>query len=178
MKKLILFLSVILFLSNCKDKEPAACVGPDCPLLDGTTCPGNMVNIDNQCVCPEGTQELNTGFCWEGPGNSDSPFFYFAFDCECASGDLIMSVTNTDPIAGGYSLDKGFAPNDNRIGGPMNFLPGSTRANFNGQLYPASCDGKYFYIHGSMNQDTMLYELYFLNSSTMDTCGPFVAYPL
>jgi hypothetical protein len=178
MKKLILFLSLILLLSNCKDKEPDACVGPDCPLSDGTTCPGNMINIDDQCVCAEGTQELNTGICWEGPGTSPNPFFYFEFDCECATGDLIISVTNDDPIYGAYSLDKGWASNENRIGGPINFLPGSTRADFDGQLYPASCNNKYFYIHGGMNNDTMSYELYFLNTSTMDTCGPFVAYPL
>lgn len=181
MKKLILLLSVIFLLSNCKDKTSNdPCVGPECPLSDGTSCPGNMVNIDNQCVCAEGTTELNTedGVCWEGPGTLTNAFFYFEFDCECATGDLLFSVTDDDPIYGAYSLDKGFGPNGNRIGGPINMLPGSVRADFDGQLYPASCEGKYFYINGSMSTDTLTYSLYFLNTSSMDTCGPFVAYRL
>ena len=179
MKKLILIFSVLLIVASCKDKEPDPCVGPECALSDGTYCPGNMVNINDQCVCPAGTQELNTGTCWEGPGALDNSYYFFEFDCECAVGDLLINLTTTDPIYGGYSLNYAFSPqNNNRIGGPINFLPGSTRANFDGQLYPASCSGNYFYIHGRMASDTLHYELYFLNSSTLDTCGPFVAYPI
>lgn len=72
-----LFILGILVNSCCKEGIDCA---PNCPLPDGTYCGQNYINIDEQCVCPEGYVEINNN-C------SDSSVFENSYlldlDCEC-----------------------------------------------------------------------------------------------
>ncbi|MCB9256760.1 MAG: hypothetical protein H6579_06505 [Chitinophagales bacterium] len=182
MKKVILLASVLLLLASCKDDNTDIfCEGPDCPLLDGSTCKGPLINVNNNCVCPEGTTYLNDSTCmFQNQFPETNEVFFFEITCECLAGDLMLSITKENPVGGFYSLDPQFHPQgQGRVGYSLLTLPGSTVSDFSFALQPAYCEGKLLYLHGNLQNDTINYELFFLNGFDMDTCGPFqsVAFP-
>ena len=80
MKNANLFIVGILLtiaIVSCKEKE---CVGEKCPLIDGTYCPNNMINVDNNCTCPEGLTEFNES-CEED--NNINGYLIDDLDCNC-----------------------------------------------------------------------------------------------
>ena len=174
MKNVLILLSLFLVIASCKKCEELDCEGPDCLLTNGSNCPPNMYIENNQCICPADFIWLNDSLCLEKDNNTDIAMFYTTFDCECVNGDIILGFDTVNQFAGVYSLNGQFEPTgQNRIGGPFSFLPGAWRGNFNALLYPAKCDGNDLYMHGYIDGDTLTYELFFINSSTLDTCGPF-----
>lgn len=174
MKEIFVILSLFLLVTACK-KCVDECEGPECPLPDGSYCPGNTINENNQCVCPENSIMLNDSLCLETLEDDTTwTRFYTTFDCECVSGDIIFGFADYIEFSGVYSLNEEFEPTEQvRIGGPFNFLPGASSSDFNARLHPAKCDGKDLYMHGSLNGDTLIYELFFINGSSLDTCGLF-----
>lgn len=174
MKNLLIILSLLLLVASCKKSEEPTCEGPDCPLSDGTYCSGNFENINDQCVCPPENVQVNDSLCIPREDDLGLVKFYTTFDCECATGDIIMGFDTVNQFAGIYSLNEEYEPTQqNRIGGPFNFLPGSSYTDFNALLYPIKCQGSDLYMHGSISGNTVTYELFFINTTTLDTCGPF-----
>lgn len=179
MKKVFIFTTFLFLLIACKDDcTDMSCEGPDCPLLDGSTCKGPLINVNNECVCPEGSLYLNDSTCM-APNQfpETNHWFYFEIACECLSGDIMLSISKENPVVGFYTLDPQFHPQgQGRIGYSLLTLPGSTVDDFSFALQPAYCEGKLLYLHGNLQNDTINYELFFLNSFDMDTCGPFQSY--
>ena len=162
MKNLFVILLLIFSLSNCKDKTPEyVCEGPDCPLEDGSHCPGNLANIDNNCVCPEGTIMLNDSVCFDPssllPGQMH---FYNEFTCDCLDGSLrlILSVQDQD-INGSWGINT----SDLSISYFLQFSSNSTGDIFDATLNPMNCDGRMLKIHGGLQNDTLIYSLYLIN---------------
>ncbi|MFT5306715.1 MAG: hypothetical protein ACI89M_002241, partial [Chitinophagales bacterium] len=50
----LIFFLFILGFSACKDDDCIEeCEGPACPLSNGEYCLPNMINIDDECICPD-----------------------------------------------------------------------------------------------------------------------------
>ena len=92
----ILFAFLIITNSCCKKNAPCA----QCPLPDGSSCPNNMINVFNNCQCPEGMVEFDNE-CFSTGSNGT----YIGFiNCGCVQK---LRVTAKDPI--GNSVDVAYS---------------------------------------------------------------------
>lgn len=58
MKYLISFFVLTLFISSCCKDDDKNCA-PNCPLPNGTYCPQNATNVNDQCICNDGFLKFN-----------------------------------------------------------------------------------------------------------------------
>lgn len=78
MKRLMILASVLtILLTACKNKDEE-CFGENCPLSSGEFCANGFVNINDNCVCPEGQVDFGE-YCRE----KNSGSFYFDINCLC-----------------------------------------------------------------------------------------------
>lgn len=177
----LLFFVILLALNACKDDcQDIPCEGPDCPLSTGEYCIEPMINVDDQCVCPEELTPFD-GKCLDLDNPFTDNFEFILLDtinCGCVQNRSLMINLNTDPndFYGLYWLH-------NITGSPLNFdsaIDGPpTEDNFYVHLYPFQrCNPedtgfaiKPLYMHGSILGDTLYYDLFFYNS--LDTCKGF-----
>lgn len=88
----LLIASLALMLSACcKKHEPCH----SCPLTDGSTCPPGMVNVFNNCQCPEGSFEFLGGCIF--PSNYQGTY-WGDIDCKCL-GKIVLT-----PNEGSYGI--------------------------------------------------------------------------
>ncbi|MFT5072177.1 MAG: hypothetical protein ACI8V8_002151 [Chitinophagales bacterium] len=177
----LIFFLFILGFSACKDDDCIEeCEGPACPLSNGEYCLPNMINIDDECICPDEFVDFD-GRCLDLFGDSyfDSIDYIMLeyLNCGCVENESIIFNFNVDlpSINGWYISNNSDQPLyfDSTIDGPP------TIDNFYAHLYPyGRCNPedtgfaqKPLYIHGSIASDTLYYDLFFYNST--DTCKGF-----
>lgn len=77
----ILFLILLLLSACCKKKEPCH----SCPLPNGDYCAGGMINVFNNCQCPEGSFWFMNGcISQNNPGS-----YWGELNCKCL-GDVVI----------------------------------------------------------------------------------------
>lgn len=180
MKKIIvLFLGFLLTFFSCKDDDIVTNCEPNCPLPNGDYCTGDLININNQCVCPEGSVKIFADGCIDIENNNWLMNSYFTvfetISCGCISGsNLLLKFDVIDNEFSIFHINYSYL-NGMGIDGPVNtnehiFGP-STPSNFYGDLYPMRCNDNDLMMHGSIIGDTLYYDLFFYN--TTDTCKGF-----
>jgi hypothetical protein len=82
----LLLLVFILLTACCKKKEPCH----SCPLSDGSYCPNGMINVFNNCQCPEGSfWFMNTCV-----SQNDVGVFFGDLNCKCL-GEIGIKPSDT-----------------------------------------------------------------------------------
>ena len=175
---ILIIMGLALILASCKKNDDTITnCEPNCPLPNGEYCQNNMINVNNQCVCPEGDVEYyNRCFNFNDPIFDSSIFVTpLNINCGCVSDNLIfIDFIITDNEFSIYHLNYSYL-NGMGIDGPVTtneqiFGPASP-SNFYGDFWPLKCNDNALMMHGSIIGDTLYYDLFFYN--TTDTCKGF-----
>ena len=181
MKNFSIFLFIlILSISACKDLEGNdSCEGPLCPLSTGEYCANNMINSNDVCDCPDGFVEFDNN-CFDSNDPLLSQIDNIMFErlnCGCVQDEAFIFnfSIETSTLIGWYITNGTDQPLyfDSNIQGTPSIH------NFYANIYPLACcqpedtgtNTKPLYMHGSVIEDTLYYDLFFYN--TLDTCKGF-----
>lgn len=198
MRKLILFCSIVgLFAYGCCKYEPTDtnCSSPPCQTATGEYCPGNLVYVNGVCTCLDNQTLIGNNLCANSPENFavpdsinplDTDFKVYGVDlsCGCLQNEGVLlgvSVNDNALVTGGivsyytqYSTGSGTSLNAH-----SKYLVTLNNKDsiydFEASLYKVCPDlygiDKPLIINGSIINDTLYYDLYFLY--TTDTCKGF-----